>query len=138
MTRRSAIALIMLFLAAGCGRGSASAVEDPVQDSLDGMKQCLSEALNSVRALTQPPPKEYEEAEKKMVGPLPAALAAVVAAAKDLVDAAAGKPAEPDARAILSAAQELEAKARGASSAAAIEQGIQELRSKVAGLRAKR
>lgn len=147
---RIAIVAIILLLSAGCGRGSVQTVEDPAQDSLDGMKQCLSEALGSVRALTAPPPPPAatadptdatasvdDSSEPDMVAPLPAALRSVVAAAQDLVNASSGKPIEADAKGILSSAQELENKANNPSAVREIEQGLQQLLSKVKELRQK-
>jgi len=136
---RIAIAVIMILLSAGCGSGPVMVADDPVQDSLDGVKQCLSEAIESVQAITAPPPPTGEEGEgADTVAPLPGALGALVRAAQDLVNESSGKPIDSDAKAILSNAKELERKANDPSSAREIESGLQQLLSRVNDLRMKR
>ena len=133
-----ALAGWLLVLIAGCGRGSNLAVDDPLQDAIDGLRQSLAEALESVRVLTRPPPRTDEEVvEQKTVAPLSAALGLVVVSAQEVVGAAAGQPMEPQAKAILSSAQELEAKGKSGASAVTIQQGIEQLRSELRELKQK-
>src|SRR5437867_7178552 len=119
MRLRFATAPIILLLTAGCGRDSKTFVDDPARDELEAMDECLSEALECIHVLTAPRPEGDDGEELKIAVPLPAALRSVVATAQDLVQAATGQPIEQDAKAILSAAQDLEKK--GALSAAAIQ-----------------
>src|SRR5688572_24281687 len=99
---RFAIAAIILVLSAGCGRSTGTVVvDDPVQDSLEGVKECVREAIESVHAETAPPSTDEDGESADIAAPLPAALGAVVRAAQDLVSAAAGKPTETGAKAIL-------------------------------------
>lgn len=138
MGDRFALASMILLLSTGCGSGARTVQDDPVQDVLQGMSECVREALDSANALTAPPAAEGEGGAEKIVAPLPAALSTVVAAAQSLVTATAGKAMEPDAKAILSAAQELETKGKTSGSAAVIKQGLEELRSKLSALKGKR
>jgi hypothetical protein len=126
---------MLILLAAGCGGGSEMVADDPASDALDGLQECLSEALDSVRAPTAP--REEEEQEEEKPAPLPAALASVVAAASEVVAATAGKPREAEAKAILSAAQQLQNQAKGGAPAGEIQRGLEALRSQVAALEAK-
>mgnify|MGYP001618074869 CR=1 FL=1 len=144
MRIRFTIVSIILLISAGCGGGTSTVVDNPVQDSLDGMKDSLSEALASVEALTAPAPASAldgeipEVAAKEMVSSLADALSALVTAAQDVVNASVGTPIETDAKAILSAAQELETKAKSGVAPATIEQGLQALLTRVNELRQKR
>ena len=128
-------ALVILLLSAGCSSGSGTVLDDPVQDVLHGMSECVREALDSADALVAPPAADGEDGAVKMVAPLPAALSTVVAAAQSLVTATAGKSMEPDAKAILNAAQELQTKGKTPGSAAVIKKGLEELRSKLSELK---
>src|SRR2546426_9393208 len=130
MRLRFATVLIILMLGAGCGGDSKTFVEDPARNELEAMDECLSEAIECIHVLTAPRPDGDDGEEQKMGVTLPEALRSVVATAQDLVQAATGQPIEQDAKALLSAAQELEKK--GALSAAAIQHDVEELRSKVA------
>ncbi len=143
---RFSIAAILIILVSGCGGGGVSnVVDNPVLDSLDDVKQCISEAIASVQVLTAPPPQPVDLAdtsdqtpELQNAPPLPSALGALVRAAQQLLTTAAGKPNEADAQAILSAAQDLETKGKTGVAPASIEQGLQALLAKVNELRQKR
>jgi hypothetical protein len=140
------LAAILVILTSGCGGGGViNVVDDPAQDALDDVKQSISEALASVQVLTAPPPQPVDLNDsidlapvQENAAPLPAALSALVRAAQQLVTTAAGKPNESDSQAILTAAQELESKAKTGVPPATIEQGLQALLAKVNELRQKR
>ena len=122
----------------GCGGSSERAtVYDPVQDALETFNEALREAFDSVHALTAPPVVEADE-EPDPVAPVNTALGSVLAAAQDLVKASAAQPIEPEAKAILSSVQQLVVKASSSSSMREVEDGIGQLRAKVAELRKQR
>jgi hypothetical protein len=135
---KHAIAAIILIVSAGCGSQISTPVDNPAQDALDSVKESVTEALASVRTITSPPPKEEGGDLPDETAPLAAAVGAVVKAASDFANAAAGTPMKADADGLLSAARDLEAKSKNPSSASEIESGLLQLLAKIAELRQQR
>jgi hypothetical protein len=133
--RYESLIVVSLILAAGCGGPPAPDVVQPADDALESLNEAVSDAIDSIRELAAP----AEEGEERSANvSAPALIKVVVQAAEDLTKATPGSPIDTDAQAILSAARRLQEDAAANRSANQLMQGLQDLRAKVAALRARK
>jgi hypothetical protein len=124
----------------GCGGGKSLVHESTLKDDVQQFQTALMDArgtLQSVRAAAGRTKADEDEEREKPEVEITSVLQMVASSAEQLVRSAAGQPAEADAKAIQTDAQELLKKFKGKTDAAGALQGVEQLSSKTEALSAK-